>query len=70
MRPSEIIFEVAEAAGGGYDARALRHIISPQGDGWDDLTAMARNAVLCHFDEDDAPIAVSLHLVRDKAIAV
>lgn len=70
MRPTEIIFEVTEAAGGGYDTRAPGHSIFTQGDDWDDLKAMARDAVLCHFDEHDAPIAVSLHLVRDKAIAV
>ena len=69
MRPTEIIFEVTEADGGGCDARAPGHSIFTPGDDWDDLKAMARDAVLCHFDEDDAPIAVSLHLVRDKTIA-
>jgi len=70
MRPAEIIFEVTEAAEGGYDARALGHSIFTQGDDWDDLKAMARDAVLYHFDEDEAPGAVRLHLVRDEAIAV
>ena len=70
MRPAEIIFEVTEAAEGGYDARALGHSIFTQGDDWDDLKAMARDAVLCHFDEDETPRVVRLHLVRDEAIAV
>ncbi len=70
MKPLEIIFEVTEAPEGGYDARALGHGIFTQGDDWDDLKEMARDAVLCHFDDDDAPRVIRLHLVKDEAIAV
>lgn len=70
MRPLEIIFEVTEAPEGGFDARALGHAIFTQGDDWDDLKEMARDAVLCHFQDDDAPRVIRLHLVRDEAIAV
>ena len=55
MKPTEIIFEVTEAAEGGYDARALGYSIVTQGDDWPDLKAMVRDAVLCHFDPQDAP---------------
>ena len=44
--------------------------IFTQGEDWNDLKAMARDAVLCHFDEDDVPRTVRLHLVREEAIAV
>lgn len=70
MRPAEIIFEVTEAPDGGYDARALGYSIFTQGDDWNDLKQMARDAVLCHFDEDKAPRVVRLHLVSEEAIAV
>ena len=69
-RPAEIIFEVTEAIEGGYDARALGYSIYTQGENWDDLKEMARDAVLCHFDEDEAPRVIRLHLVREEAIAV
>ncbi len=39
MRPSEIIFEVTEAAEEGED--------------WNDLNAMVRDAALCHFDDGE-----------------
>ena len=55
MKPTEIIFEVTEAAEGGYDAKALGHSIVTQGDDWPDLKAMVRDAVLCRFDPQDAP---------------
>ena len=70
MRPVEIIFEVTEAPEGGYDAKALGHSIFTQGEDWDELKAMVRDAVLCHFDEDDVPRMIRLHLVREEAIAV
>ena len=70
MKPAEIIFEVVEASEGGYDARALGHAIFTQGEDWDDLKAMARDAVLCHFGEDEAPRVIRLHLVRQEAIVV
>ena len=55
MTPSEVVFEVTEAVEGGYDARTLGYGIFTQGEDWDDLKAMAREAVLCHFGEEDAP---------------
>ena len=55
MRTPEIIFEVTEAPEGGYEARALGHSIFTQGEDWDDLKTMVKDAVLCHFDEDEAP---------------
>ena len=70
MSASEVIFDVAESADGGYEARALGHSIFTRGDDWDDLKGMAREAVLCHFDGDEAPRVIRLHLVRDEAIAV
>ena len=70
MRPVEIIFEVTEAPEGGYDAKALGHSIFTQGEDWDELKDMVRDAVLCHFDKDDVPRVIRLHLVREEAIAV
>lgn len=55
MTPSEVVFEITEAVEGGYDARALGYGIFTQGEDWDDLKSMVRDAVLCHFDEEDAP---------------
>ncbi len=70
MRRSGIIFEVTEAIEGGYDARALGHSIFTQGEDWNDLKAMVRNAVRCHFDDENMPRVIRLHLVRVEAIAV
>lgn len=68
--PTEIIFEVTEAIEGGFDARALGYGIFTQGEDWEDLKAMVKDAVLCHFGDDGEARVVRLHFVKDEAIAV
>ena len=69
MSSEEIIFEVTEADEGGYSARALGYSIHTQGDDWEDLKAMAREAVDCHFDDTmPRPKLIRLHFVRDEVI--
>ena len=70
MRIAEIIFEVTESDEGGYEARALDHSIFTQGDDWNDLKAMARDAVLCHFEEGNVPRMIRLHRIGEEAITV
>ena len=55
MPDAEIVFQVREAPEGGYTARAVSYSIFTQGDDWEDLKFMLRDAVLCHFDDGEAP---------------
>jgi len=53
---SEIIFVVVEeAAAGGYTARALGMSIFTEADTVAQLHDEIRDAVRCHFEEDQAP---------------
>lgn len=67
---TEIIFAVEESAEGGYEARALGHAIFTQAETLDALREMVRDAVRCHFDDDDRPKVIRLHLVKDEVIPV
>ena len=68
---SEIIFEVREADEGGFWARALGHSIFTQGEDWNDLRTMVKDAVTCHFADDAGrPKVIRLHYVRDEVMAV
>ena len=60
MSESEIVFQVRESPEGGYEARAVGYGIYTQGDGWEDLKFMLRDAVLCHFDDGGAPEAIRI----------
>ena len=72
MESTEIIFEITGACKGGYDARALLgDTIFKQGENWNDLKAMVRDAVLCHFDDTmPRPKLIRLHFVRDEVLLV
>ncbi len=68
MKDSEIIFSVQESPEGGYEARALGHDIFTQGETMDELRAMVRDAVRCHFDGNSTPAVIRLHIVKDEVI--
>jgi hypothetical protein len=70
MRESEIIFSVEESQEGGYAARALGYSIVTQAETLEELKTMLQDAVRCHFDEDQRPRVIRLHLVRDEVIPV
>ena len=60
MRTNEIVFEVVESPDGGFEARAVGHSIFTMGDSWDELKLMAKDAVLCHFDDDEMPSEIKI----------
>ncbi len=68
MADSEIIFSVQESPEGGYEARALGHSIFTQADSFEELKVMIRDAVACHFEPDEKPRLIRLHLVKDEVI--
>ena len=67
---NEITFIVQESEEGGYEARALGHSIFTQADSFNELQEMARDAVLCHFEEEDRPRFIHLHLTKDVVLEV
>jgi len=70
MKETEIIFSVHESPEGGYEARALGHDIFTQAGNMEELRAMVRDAVRCHFDDGSAPAIIRLHIVKDEVILV
>jgi predicted RNase H-like HicB family nuclease len=70
----EIIFEVREdEVDGGFVAVGIGHAIATQGETVEELRAMVRDAVHCHFGDGAAgpmPQIIRLHFVRDEALAV
>jgi predicted RNase H-like HicB family nuclease len=68
--PSEIIFNVQEEPEGGFVAEALGHAIVTQGDTMEELRRMVRDAVRCHFEPNEMPAVIRLHMVKDEVLAV
>ena len=65
---TEIIFLVEEDVEGGFTARALDHSIFTDAETWDELKTMIQEAVSCHFEAEDRPKMIRLHMVRDEVI--
>ncbi len=66
---NEIIFIVEEAPEGGYTARALGASIFTEADYLKRLRSQVRDAVHCHFQEEQAPKIIRLHLVQEEVFA-
>jgi len=64
----EIIFLVEEAPEGGYQARALGHAIITEANTFEDLRGMVQDAVQCHFEGEEKPSLIRLHIVKDEVI--
>ena len=67
---SEVIFLVEEAPEGGLTARALGESIFTEADDLATLEANIRDAVRCHFGQEDVPRFVRLHFTRDQVLTV
>jgi predicted RNase H-like HicB family nuclease len=66
---TEIVFLVEDDSDGGYTARALGESIFTQAEDIESLKEMIRDAVDCHFEAEDKPQVIRLHIVRDEVIA-
>jgi len=66
---SEIHFIVEEAPEGGYLARAVGVDIVTEADDLPGLHAQVRDAVHCHFDQDNMPGLIRLHITREEVLA-
>ena len=67
---NEIIFMVQEPPEGGFAAEALGYPIFTIGETLEELNEMVRDAVICHFEEENRPKIIRLHFVREEVIAV
>ena len=70
MSESEIIFLVEPDPESGFTARALGASIYTQAETFEELKEAVRDAVLCHFDDGQAPKLIRLHQIHDTLIAV
>jgi len=68
MADTEIIFSVQESPEGGFEARAMGFSIYTQADSLDELKTMVQDAVRCHFEPENAPRLIRLHVVKDEVI--
>jgi len=67
---NEIIFLIEESLEGGYVARALETSIHTEADSLNALKNSIRDAIKCHFNENERPRIIRLHFVKDEVITL
>ncbi len=65
---NEIIFLVEEDIEGGYVAKALGESIITQGETLEELKKNIKEAVNCHFEENQKPKIIRLHIVKEEVL--
>jgi len=71
MNDLELIFRVRPAEEGGFtaDCRLPDGLIATQGNSWEEMEVMVRDAVKCHFiDAPLKPGRIRLHLEQDRVL--
>jgi predicted RNase H-like HicB family nuclease len=68
----EIVFHVEQDEDGVYNARALGHAIFTHSDTIEELKTMIREAVACHFDEDnpERPKIIAMRVVHQEMLVL
>ena len=67
---NEIIFVVEDSPEGGYEARALSEPIFTEEEMLDELRTMIRDAMQCHFEEQERPEVIRLHFVKEEVFGL
>lgn len=67
---NEVFFLVEEALEGGFTAKAIGESIFTEGDTMDELKENIREAVHCHYDDENLPKIIRLHMVKEEVLAV
>jgi predicted RNase H-like HicB family nuclease len=53
----------------GYSAKALGYSIFSEGDSLTELKDNIKDAIKCHFDKDEMPLYVRLHIITEEKFA-
>jgi predicted RNase H-like HicB family nuclease len=69
-RTDELVFKVVQEPDGGYVAQCLTESIVTQGDTWDELKEMVKDAVEGYFFDAPKPRSIRLTLVRDEVLSI
>ena len=69
LSDNKLILDVTEEADGGYVAECLTESIVTQGDAWEELRAMVKDAVDAYFFDGPKPQWIRLRLVHNEVLS-
>jgi len=65
----EIIFIVEEDPEGGYTAQSVGYSIFTEGETLEELKKNIKDALKCHFEKEDLPLFIRLHIIKEEKFA-
>ena len=65
----EIIFIVEEDPVGGYTAQSVGYSIFTEGETLEELKKNIKDALKCHFEKEDLPLFIRLHIIKEEKFA-
>ncbi len=66
----ELIFIIKESDEGGFEAKALEYSIFTEAEDMNSLKKAIKDAVICHFEKENMPKIIRLHMVKDELMSV
>ena len=66
---NEITFSVEGAPEGGYIARALGYSLFTEADDLKSLYENLKDALHCHFEDENKPKIIRLHFAKEEIVA-
>ncbi|NUM71668.1 MAG: 2-oxoisovalerate dehydrogenase [Ignavibacteriaceae bacterium] len=69
MSNFEINFVVEESLDGGFEAKAIGYSIYTQGETIDDIKMAIREAVHCHFNDEEMPKIIRIVFIKEEVLA-
>ena len=65
----EITFIVKESLDGGYEANCVGYSIFTEGETFDEIKSSIKEAVHCHFEDDQMPKMIRVLFQKEEVIA-
>ncbi|MBE0639694.1 MAG: 2-oxoisovalerate dehydrogenase [Bacteroidales bacterium] len=65
---NELLFVVEEAPEGGYTAKAVGSAIFTEADTINELKEMVKDAVFCHFEDEELPKQIRLQFFKEEVL--
>ncbi len=66
----ELIFIVKESNEGGLEAKALGYSIFTEAEDMVSLKKAIKDAAICHFEKENMPKIIRVHMVKDELMSV
>lgn len=65
----EISFIIEDSLDGGFEAKAIGHAIFTQAETIEEIKESIKEAVHCHFEDDDMPMTIRLVFLKEEVVA-